>query len=194
VDVTPLVDKTDTTAIYTHSKAPVKVNVGDKVRYSIRIYNEGDINVRTGTKIEIEDYLPVGLEYDTASSINSAGGWTVNGRHIRMEYTLSSDLNKFSATPGYVTPTPAANNLSYFTVEIECIVTSDAEFDKVMTNIAQIYSDDAGPDKTILDASGVPYDIDSEPENAPQPDGVDLENYPDGWVDNDEKKHPDDED
>ena len=55
VDVTPLVNKTGTTAIYTHSKEPVQVKKGDVVIYSIRIYNEGETDAYAN---EITDDVP----------------------------------------------------------------------------------------------------------------------------------------
>lgn len=45
-----------TTAYYYHTKTPVTVKKGDVIRYTIRIYNEGEID---GYAKEITDYLPV---------------------------------------------------------------------------------------------------------------------------------------
>ena len=53
VDVTPLKDGTGTTAIYNHTKEPLSLKAGDKVVYTIRIYNEGEV---AGTASEIKDY------------------------------------------------------------------------------------------------------------------------------------------
>ena len=53
--------ETDTTADYKHRKDPVEVKTGDKVTYTISVYNEGDIE---GIVTEIIDYLPEGLEFD----------------------------------------------------------------------------------------------------------------------------------
>lgn len=44
VDISPLFNKTSTTASYGHNKAPILVEIGDIVTYTIRVYNEGDID------------------------------------------------------------------------------------------------------------------------------------------------------
>lgn len=48
-----------TTAYYYHTKTPVTVKRGDIIRYTIRIYNEGEID---GYAQEITDYLPVRIK------------------------------------------------------------------------------------------------------------------------------------
>ena len=44
-----------TTAIYNHPKNPISVEVGDRVTYTIRLYNEGQIDAKI---TEVTDYLP----------------------------------------------------------------------------------------------------------------------------------------
>ena len=74
VDVTPLIDGTGTTAIYTHSKEPLEVKTGDVVIYSIRIYNEADVDTYAN---EITDYLPEGLGFLVNHEINYNNGWRI---------------------------------------------------------------------------------------------------------------------
>ncbi len=56
-------------ASYYHKKGKVEVEVGDEVEYTIRVYNEGTVNDKTGQKDyagyagEITDYLPNGLKF-----------------------------------------------------------------------------------------------------------------------------------
>ena len=54
VNVTPLKNG-GTTAIYNHPKTPVSVAIGDLVEYTIRVYNEAEID---GYVEEITDHLP----------------------------------------------------------------------------------------------------------------------------------------
>ena len=61
-----------TTAEKVHPKNPLTVENGDSVIYTIRVYNEGDID---GIVTEITDYLPNGLKLKENSSINSKYGW-----------------------------------------------------------------------------------------------------------------------
>ncbi|MBQ3409638.1 MAG: DUF11 domain-containing protein [Clostridia bacterium] len=48
------------TAVYHHTKQSLKVNIGSEVEYTIRVYNEGDVE---GIAKEITDYLPEGLSF-----------------------------------------------------------------------------------------------------------------------------------
>ncbi len=59
-DTTNLRNGTKTTAEYNHDKEPVKVSVGDKVTYTLRIYNEGNVNAYI---TEVTDYLSKYLDY-----------------------------------------------------------------------------------------------------------------------------------
>lgn len=60
VDITKLANGTATTADYDLDKNPVSVQTGDIVKYTLRIYNEGDID---GYASEISEDVPEGLEF-----------------------------------------------------------------------------------------------------------------------------------
>ena len=60
VDITNLANGTETTADYILDKNPVSVMQGDIVKYTLRIYNEGDID---GYASEISEDIPAGLEF-----------------------------------------------------------------------------------------------------------------------------------
>lgn len=60
VDITKLANGTATTADYKLNKDPVTVKKGDIVKYTLRIYNEGDID---GYASEITEDIPDGLEF-----------------------------------------------------------------------------------------------------------------------------------
>ena len=66
-------EKTTTTADYNHSKTPVPVKVGDIVTYTIRVYNEGDIDGYVG---EVTDYLPKWLEFLPDDELNQKYLWS----------------------------------------------------------------------------------------------------------------------
>lgn len=76
VDITSLnkaVDgQTITTAEYSHPKNPVSVQKGDIVTYTIRIYNEGELD---GYAEEIADYIPEGLGYLVQHNTNFNNSW-----------------------------------------------------------------------------------------------------------------------
>ncbi len=172
VDVTSLVDGTGTTAIYNHTKEPLKVKVGDHVIYTIRVYNEGSID---GYASEITDYLPPHLQFDENSQINKDYGWTVSedGRKVITNYTANTELKAFDKQNP---------ELDYTDVKIECIVTTDVVQGDKLTNIAEISEYKYG--ETIIEE-----DIDSESDNMEEdgylPEDSDLPTYKDEEIDND---------
>ena len=60
VDITGLANGTSTTADYKMNKTPVVVKQGDIVKYTLRVYNEGEID---GYASEISEDIPEGLEF-----------------------------------------------------------------------------------------------------------------------------------
>lgn len=73
VETTPL-HENKTTANYEHTKAPMAVTTGDIVKYTIRIYNEGEID---GYAEEICDYIPEGLGFLIGHEVNQSNYWIV---------------------------------------------------------------------------------------------------------------------
>ena len=133
------------TAQKTHTKDPVAVETGDIVRYTIRVYNEGQVD---GKANEITDYLPEGLELvpQSQSEINAKYNWVAdrnNSRKITTDY-----LSK--ATSEYADPTLKAfsstkvNNeykIDYKDVQIECkVVKTVTQNDQSLKNVAEITS------------------------------------------------------
>ena len=74
VDVTSLKEGTATTATYTHPKDPVDVVNGDVVSYSLRIYNEGQID---GYASIVTDDIPEGLEFLPEHNTNKEYRWVM---------------------------------------------------------------------------------------------------------------------
>ena len=178
VDVQPLVDNTDTTASYRHNKAPILVEIGDIVTYTIRVYNEGNID---GYVREITDYLPAQLEYLPDDELNQQYGWQQvnNGRALKTDITspdttytaeqealYGSRENKtlLKAFGGKI-----EDELDYIEVQVRCRVI-DTGFRGVITNIAEItaFSDANGESIT---------DRDSFKQNLNLPTDENLPNY-----------------
>ena len=133
VDVTPLVNKTDTTAIYRHSKEPVKIKISDIVTYTIRVYNEGDID---GYADEIVDHLPEYLEY-IDNDFNKQYGWQLDpadntGRTIKTNY-LSDRTNKANIIKKF-----DGKTLDYKELKIQTRIKSGVKPTKYLTDIAEI--------------------------------------------------------
>lgn len=72
VNTTPIDDGTDTTAKYEHTKEPKVVVKGQKVIYTLRVYNEGTMD---GYASEITDDLPEGITFLPEDEVNVEYKW-----------------------------------------------------------------------------------------------------------------------
>ncbi len=162
VDVSPLVQGTNTTAIYNHPKIALGVEIGDEIIYEIRVYNEGE---RAGYVTEITDYLPANLEF-VNDSFNTQQGWQLqaDGRTVKTQITSDDLINEFNGT-----------NLDYTSVRIKCKVKSTALPGEKLTNIAEItgFTDEYG---------SITKDRDSTEDNVTIPSDTTLPNYKDDEI------------
>ena len=161
--------QTTTDATYELDKTPVKVKLGDTVVYTIRVYNEGEID---GYATTIIDSLPEGLEFVqysvdndgnlvSGSEINHKYGWKVyvsadtNG----WKSGISTDYLKDKLIPAYDKTT---GKLSYEEVQIELKVT--ATDPEEIKNISEIISDsgedrDSTPNNQDEEEDDQDYDV-----------------------------------
>ncbi len=133
VDVTPLLNG-KTTASYKHTKKPVKVSIGDVVTYTIRVYNEGQVD---GYVDEIVDHLPPELEFLPDDELNKKYLWTIDStdetnRTIRTTY-LSKERSADNILKGF-----NGEELAYKDIQVRCKVVPTAPMGKIITNIADI--------------------------------------------------------
>ena len=125
VDTSPLLNG-GTTANYNHPKEPIEVKAGDEVIYTIRVYNEGEVD---GYVEKIIDHLPPELEFLPDDDLNTKYGWTqTNERTVETDYLRNTLLTAFDG----------GSELDYTDIQIKCIVKDDAEYLKEITNIAEI--------------------------------------------------------
>ena len=145
-----LINGTETTAEYHHTKQPMLVSKGDRVIYSIRIYNEGKID---GYATKITDYLPEGLEFVEGSLLNQAMGWTAQKNADGTTTVTTTHLSGRLLTAFDL----AENNLieNSVAIQIECVVSDTAEANAILTNIAEITE--------AKDINGNTFDRDSTP-------------------------------
>lgn len=195
VDVSKLKDGTSTNATYTHPKTTLEVSKGDIVTYTIRVYNEGDID---GYAEEISDFIPAGLGYLKDYTKNIENKWSIpsdarttklsqieNGTsNLKKEdFTGSTSLGdqvvvigggKFVSTALSSSSSSnlikafdkeSGNSLSYKDVEVTCIVLADSIENNNLKNIAEIKKDSNSEGKGDRDST---------------PDTVDPNNYPNG--------------
>ena len=157
VDTTPLQNGTSTTAIYTHDKTPVRVRTGDIVRYTIRIFNEGDV---PGRAMEITDWLPSGTKLTPDSAINAHYGWIAG---LRCETTgrKAVTTNFLATQPAIPAFNMVTGDIQYVDVQIETTViatSSSGPFTNLM-NVAEITEDDSA-DFGLTDRDSDPGNVD----------------------------------
>ena len=125
VDTSPLLNG-ETTANYNHTKEPVEVKKGDEVIYTIRVYNEGQVD---GYVEKIVDHLPPELEFLPNDELNQEYGWTqTDERTIETDYLRNTLLTAFNG----------GSTLDYADIQVKCRVRDSAEYLKEITNIAEI--------------------------------------------------------
>ena len=148
VDTTPLKNGTGTTAIYNHSKEPVKVSLGAVVEYTIRVYNEGQVD---GYVEEIKDHLPDQLEFIKDNETNKKYGWTVDSTDSKVIKT--SYLSKANEKVAEENKIPAfdGTTLSYKEVKVACKVVSTDPMPSKITNLADISDFTDGEGNKVTD-------------------------------------------
>ena len=165
-DREPQATVTDGKITYTHTQTPLKVKNGDKVTYTIRVYNEGPT---AGYAAEIGDNIPSGLKFDKENAINKKYGWKMYDQEknetddaskaveIRTDY-LSKEKSEEREEDALLKAFDSTKN-EISAKDIKVVFTVDTKsFDKTIINIAEITkdTDENGDDIT---------DKDSEPDN-----------------------------
>ena len=173
--------ETDTTADYKHRKDPVEVKTGDKVTYTISVYNEGDIE---GIVTEIIDYLPEGLEFDPSDNpelIEYKTSYTeteLAGKKYAYTYDATTRTIRILPITGtylFRLDPYDGTTLDTDSLEIICRVTATkGTADRILTNIATMkYKPANVEDESINDR-----DSSSDPSNLNLPTNTtDWENY-----------------
>ena len=195
VDVTHLADGSSTTAIYNHPKTPVSVNAGDEVIYTIRVYNEGEVD---GYVKEITDYLPANLEFIN-DSFNAQYGWRISadGRTVTTditspdtEYSANRDTiyeNRKSGSDKVILNAFDGTTLDYIDVQIKCRVTDAVVPEEKLTNIAEITEFTDSDNNEVTDR-------DSTKDNVTLPSDETLPNYKDEEINRGDSYIPGQED
>ncbi len=178
---------------YTHSKDPLLVHVADTVIYTIRVYNEGDID---GYATEITDDIPQYLEYLPAHQTNQNYEWKMYDAEgnetqdvtkavkIKTKYLAKGEGEEKDAKLGSSKYTAnlikafnpksgiSDTNPNYKFVKVAFKVKDPNSSEHIIKNFAQISEDS--------DEYGDPIDdIDSIPDNGdgnPKEDDEDIEN------------------
>ena len=176
-----LKDGSSTTATYNHPKTPVNVYNGDIVTYTIRVYNEGQLD---GYVTEITDHLPQQLEFIVDDELNAKYGWILSedGRTVKTNITSSTTSSSASRDQIYEDRTNNTdkvllkafdgNVLDYIDVKIKCKVKDNISLYEKITNIADI------TDFTDKNGNAI-IDRDSQKSNVVLPTDETLPEYKD---------------
>lgn len=149
-----------TTSIKTHSKKPIDVNSGDIITYTIRVYNEGQIN---GYAKEITDYIPDGLEFISPqqSEINRRFGWTSitpDNKTVTTAYGGNQLIQKFD-----LQPKDKKYKLNYIDIQIQCRVTAITNSaDNFLKNVVEITKISDQNNNSINDRDSTPNNLSTQ--------------------------------
>lgn len=143
VITTDLLANKDTTADYNHVKNHVRAYTSQEVIYTLRVYNEGEID---GYAEEITDHLPEGLEF-VNDNFNAERGWTLDAndptlRTVKTTY-LSKENNpnndKYNSEKNLIKAMDkVTGELDYKEIQIKCKISDNVKAKTVLTNIAEI--------------------------------------------------------
>ena len=132
-------DPLDTTAVYNHNKTPVRVYKEQEVIYTLRVYNEGEID---GYAEEITDHLPEWLEF-VDDDFNRNNGWVLDANDETGRTVKTSNLSKAYGDENGIDNLIKARNkvtgeLDHKEIQIKCRVSDEAKLKTILTNIAEI--------------------------------------------------------
>ena len=185
-----------TTATYNHNKKPVAVKPGDIVTYTIRVYNEGELDGYVG---EITDYLPAELEfindvenYPAETDFNAGYGWRIDPSNNRVIKTnklaYSSEAADRDQNASNLIKAYNGTTLDYKEVKVKCKVKNSTESLKKITNLAQITQETDSQGGAVTDRDSVPNG------NFTLPTDTDLPTYKDSEINSNAQYIPGQED
>ena len=132
-----------TTANYNHVKNHVRGYVGQDIIYTLRVYNEGEID---GYAEEITDHLPEGLEF-VNDDFNAERGWRLDEsdeslRTVKTTYLSENDNpnnERFNKTNNLIKKLDIKTGVvDYKEIEIKCRIKQGVKAKTILTNIAEI--------------------------------------------------------
>ena len=166
VDITPLVDRTSTTATYNHPKDPVLVAQNQLVTYTIRVYNEGPTDAYASL---VKDDIPQGLEFVTYTegdgSTNDTYKWKLvdendnevtepsKAKYVVTDY-LAKDAEEKNLLKGFNPET--MKELDYRDVQVQFKVIEPNTSDRIVINQAQIADDSDSNGNSMTDRDSTP--------------------------------------
>lgn len=125
-----------TTADYKHVKNHVRSFVGQEVIYTLRVYNEGEVD---GYAEEVVDHLPEGLEF-VNDSFNAEYGWHYVEGDATLRTVSTSKLSKEVDEEANLIKArnKVTGELDHKEIKIKCRVSDNVTPGTILTNIAEI--------------------------------------------------------
>lgn len=175
-------DKENNKITYEHTKDPVNVVTGDTVIYTIRVYNEGEVD---GFASKVTDDIPDGLEYLPENDINKEYRWVMydeDGKEttditeavkITTDYLSKEQGEERMKEDSEITENPAL--LTAFDKDKEI---SDTNPDYADVKVAFKVIEPNGSDKIIINAAQISDDTDKDGNPVDDEDST-----PDEWID-----------
>ena len=184
-DRVPTINYKDGKITYKHPDTALEVNNGDLITYTIRVYNEGEID---GYAAEVMDDIPAGLTFVSDNETNKKYGWVMydsnknvtndpsKATQIRTDY-LSKEKSEARKENTLIKAFDKdKGNLSYMDVKVVFKVNSKSSNETII-NTAEITKN------TDEDGNDI-EDIDSTPDNGKDgEDDIDKEKIHLGYFD-----------
>ena len=180
-----LANGSNTTAEYEHSKKPIGVSIGDIVTYTIRVYNEGELD---GYVTSIKDHIPEQLEFLSNDDLNKKYGWVLSegGKTVTTDITSPETTNSENQKEIYASRTQnedkvllksfSEESLDYIDVQIRCKIKEGIDTSKKITNIAEIASFLDADKEPIIDRDSTADSLTNS--NSKPEDNIEDDNLP----------------
>ena len=175
-------DKDNNKITYEHTKDPLDVVTGDIVTYTIRVFNEGEVD---GYASKVSDDVPDGLEYLPDNNLNKEYRWVMydkDGKEttdVKNAVKLTTDyLSKEQGEARMATNSELKENPALLTAFDGTKEISDTNPDYADVKIAFKVTEPNGSSKILVNSAQITDDTDKNGK-----DVDDIDSTPDKWVD-----------
>lgn len=175
-------DKDNKKITYEHTKDPLDVVTGDIVTYTIRVFNEGEVD---GYASKVSDDVPDGLEYLPDNNLNKEYRWVMydkDGKEttdVKNAVKLTTDyLSKEQGEARMATNSELKENPALLTAFDGTKEISDTNPDYADVKIAFKVTEPNGSSKILVNSAQITDDTDKNGK-----DVDDIDSTPDKWVD-----------
>ena len=175
-------DKENNKITYEHTKIPVDVVTDDIVIYTIRVYNEGDID---GFASKVSDDMPKGLEYLPENDLNKEYRWVMydeEGKEtddVSKAVKITTDyLSKEQGEARMKENSELKENPALLTAFDKEKEISDTNPDYADVKVAFKVVEPNTSDKTIVNSAQISDDTDKDGKPVD-----DIDSTPDKWID-----------